>query len=533
MQTKNEASNRPELIFALVGPAGVRLNDLSRALKEHLKTFQYESVDVGLSDLLKNFSGWRDEPENTQYTEYNRISHRQSIAYEFRSSLNDGAALARAGIAAIREKRAAITGSPDRPASAYAYVIRQLKHPHEIELLRQVYGSSLVVLAGHAPEATRVKNLAEVMAQKDEHAVDGIYNSKAEEIIHIDDKQELDDDLGQNTRDAYPLADFFANLGLESGGNGVKRFIDLLFGHPFHTPVPEEFAMYQASAGALRSSDESRQVGAVIVMLTKNAAGKVANADVVALGMNEVPRRGGGFYWHEDSPDGRDQWLMAYNGVDRAKKLKTSALVELIEKLRDRDWLDKKLDATPTALANELLPHLKGTQFMNIGEFVRPVHAEMAALIDSARRGVAVQGLTMYATTFPCHNCAKHIIAAGLRKVVYLEPYPKSRAKVLHGEEINLDSIDGTESDDRVVFCAFTGIAPRQYQRVFSMSARGRKFGLALNDWNEAHTTLPPRYVARNAAAAYTLTECQELKKLPTDIYKWDPQIICPSSSSS
>jgi cytidine deaminase len=251
--------------------------------------------------------------------------------------------------------------------------------------------------------------------------------------------------------------------------------------------------------------------------------------------MNEVPRRGGGFYWGIDSPDGRDQWLMAWRKQDRAKDIKISALVELIGKIRKQDWLNENVkDTSVKQLADELLPKLKGTQFMDIGEFMRPVHAEMAALIDSARRGVAVHGLTMYVTTFPCHNCAKHIIAAGLRKVVYLEPYPKSRANELHGEEINLYSIDGKEQDDKLVFCAFTGVGPRQYQRVFSMSARGRKTGLALKEWHDACASLPPTYIPRNAAAAYLLTECQELEKekLPTNAYKWDPKTICPSSNS-
>ncbi|MDN3612645.1 hypothetical protein QWZ16_23945 [Vibrio ostreicida] len=26
---------------------------------------------------------------------------------------------------------------------------------------------------------------------------------------------------------------------------------------------------------------------------------------------------------------------------------------------------------------------------------------------------------------FPCHNCAKHIVASGIKRVVYVEPYPK------------------------------------------------------------------------------------------------------------
>jgi deoxycytidylate deaminase len=518
--TTSTGGDRPEIFFALVGPAGVRLSDLSRALKEHLKLFQYESVEIKLSELLKNFTGWQAEADTTEFT---RITHRQSMAYAFRSGSKDGAVLVRAGLAAIREKRAAITGSPDRPASAHAYIINQLKHPDEVKFLRQVYGPSVFVLAGHAPHANRVATLAQRMAQKDERVVDGTYNGNAERVIHIDDKEPRNDEFGQNTRDTYPLADFFANLALEQGGNSVKRFIDLTFGHPFHTPIPEELAMYHASAAALRSSDESRQVGAVIVMLTKNAAGKVTNADIVAYGVNEVPRRGGGFYWHDDSPDNRDQWLMAYGDGDRARRIKTIVLAELIEKMQSQRWLESSLDKVPmNELANKLLPQLKGTQFMDIGEFVRPVHAEMAALIDGARRGVAVHGLTMYVSTFPCHNCAKHIIAAGLRKVVYLEPYPKSRAKILHGEEINLDSIDGTETDDRVVFCAFTGIAPRHYRTLFSMGSRGRKSGLALNDWNSSRDKLTPTYIPRNAAAAYLLTECDELKKLDEAIYNWD-----------
>ena len=103
-----------------------------------------------------------------------------------------------------------------------------------------------------------------------------------------------------------------------------------------------------------------------------------------------------------------------------------SALAELIAKIAAKGWLKETVTESPDELAIDLLRELKGTQFMDIGEFSRPVHAEMAAIIDSAARGVAVDGQTMYVTTFPCHNCAKHIIAAGLQRVIYLEPYPKS-----------------------------------------------------------------------------------------------------------
>jgi len=182
---------------------------------------------------------------------------------------------------------------------------------------------------------------------------------------------------------------------------------------------------------------------------------------------------------------------------------------------------------------------------MNIGEFQRQVHAEMAALIDGARRGVAVDGQTMYVTTFPCHNCAKHIIAAGLKHVIYLEPYPKSRAERLHGEEIELDSPISAplvaesrveaqgDAAPKVVFSPYTGIAPRQYQRLFSMLGRGKKNGIPLKEWGNSKATLTPQHIVRNAFASYLLAERQELTRLPVEKFNWDPKIVCPVQSKS
>jgi deoxycytidylate deaminase len=349
----------------------------------------------------------------------------------------------------------------------------------------------------------------------------------ANEVITVDEKQ--DDDLGQNTRDAYPKADFFANLGVPLGHVEVHRFVDLLFGHPFFSPKPDEYAMYQASAAALRSSDDNRQVGSVIVSRTFHLGDKIRNADVIAVGMNEVPRGGGRFYWDQDSPDSRDQWLVYFKGEDRAREIKISALAELIDKIRQRDWLKTQFaEQTANELATLLLRDIKGTQFMDIGEFSRPVHAEMAALIDAARRGVAVDGHSIYVTTFPCHNCAKHIIAAGIRRVVYLEPYPKSRTRNLYGEEIIWESQDGKEKDGAVVFWAFSGIAPRQYRGLFSMSERGAQKGYSLKNWTANQRSLSPKHVMRNASLAYVTAERQELEKLPVGVYKWDKKCICP-----
>jgi cytidine deaminase len=507
---------RPELVFALVGGAGTCLKDLSDTLKSELTMFGYHAMDIRLSDLLVYFTGFT---KVTGTSEFERITHLQAMGNAFRRCLNRGDALALAGIKKIRAERAklSILKNPDDPAPACAYILHQLKHPAEVDLLRQVYGASFLLIAGHARHTERVKELARRMAQK-EALRQGDHESKASEVIRIDEKQD-DDKFGQNTRDTYPKADFFSNLESPSWKDDVRRFVELLFSHPSHTPKPEEYAMYQANAASLRSSDDNRQVGAVIARLNLNRAKNIRDANIIAVGMNEVPRGGyGGYYCDLDSPDCRDQKLRG----DRAFDIKISILTELIKKIVQKEWLQEVIKTQDAyILASDLLKDLKGTQFLDIGEFSRPVHAEMAALIDAARRGVAVDGHSMYVTTFPCHNCVKHIIAAGIQRVVYLEPYPKSRALDLYHEDITVESLYGNAEEGKVVFFPFTGVAPRQYRQLFSMSERGAKKGNSLIEWNNNRRSLAPPYVPQNASLLYLATERQELKSLSPDIYSF------------
>jgi deoxycytidylate deaminase len=41
-------------------------------------------------------------------------------------------------------------------------------------------------------------------------------------------------------------------------------------------------------------------------------------------------------------------------------------------------------------------------------------------------------------TTFPCHNCARHIVGAGIRSCVFLAPYAKSQAAALHSDSLSV-----------------------------------------------------------------------------------------------
>ncbi len=52
-------------------------------------------------------------------------------------------------------------------------------------------------------------------------------------------------------------------------------------------------------------------------------------------------------------------------------------------------------------------------------ELCRGVHAEQNAIIQAASFGTPVRGSSMYSTTYPCIICAKMIINAGIREVVF------------------------------------------------------------------------------------------------------------------
>jgi deoxycytidylate deaminase len=158
---------------------------------------------------------------------------------------------------------------------------------------------------------------------------------------------------------------------------------------------------------------------------------------------------------------------------------------------------------------------LEGTSLWSITEYGRAVHAEMEALFSCARPGVSTRGATLFSTTFPCHNCAKHIVAAGIERVVYVEPYPKSLALSLHRDAVELaDDIRPSSSSNRrkkVRFEPFVGVGPRRFIDLFSMRLGSgypltRKAGVKKVSWDRENATLrlplpPTSYFEREKLA--------------------------------
>lgn len=62
-------------------------------------------------------------------------------------------------------------------------------------------------------------------------------------------------------------------------------------------------------------------------------------------------------------------------------------------------------------------------------EICRASHAEQNAIIQSARKGISIEGGDIYVTNQPCFICAKMIINAGIKRVIIDEGYPDKLAE--------------------------------------------------------------------------------------------------------
>src|ERR1035441_2134326 len=420
-----------EVVIAFVAAVGVNLKLAEDAAKARLEEIGYRIVNIRVTtDVLPHL----DRSASARFaSDFDRIWQMMNIGTAARRKHgNDIVAL---GIAAeIARQR-----PPKESASKTAYLVHSLKHPDEVRRLRELYPRGFYLIGVHSPPTSRRDFLC---------TREGIGKPQANKLMDRDKKENRD--FGQQLVETFHLSDFFAGSeenddretrerSIQLLKNSIDRFIEIMFGHPNRTPTFGEYAMFLAFATALRSADLSRQVGAVIAR----------DGEILGMGANDCPHAGGGLYWptldsesltFKDFPAGRD-WTRS---VDPNRKEQIALISEVADIVGDelstelRSHLQKTLD--PEAmdkLQQSLLRKLQrallnDSRIADLTEYGRIVHAEMEALLSCGRNGVSTTGATLYSTTFPCHNCAKHIIAAGIKRVVFIEPYLKSKIGRAH-----------------------------------------------------------------------------------------------------
>ncbi|EKN5091264.1 MULTISPECIES: anti-phage dCTP deaminase [Yersinia] len=426
-----------ELIIGLCGAIGSGIKTLKEQTIVCLQQNGYHVEHIRISDLISTFS----KVNTSTLNNFDRYKTLQDLGDNLREQ-HKNFICAELAILRIQELREEVYGkdSPEltKNTKKTAYIIDQIKHPSEVELFTQVYKNNFYLVGLLRTVAERIQNL------KDE----SIREDNIQTIIERDRKSSHK--YGQQVEETLQLADYFIkNLDTEVMKKSVQRFIDLIHSASNITPSKDESGMYSAYSASLGSACLSRQVGASIMDVSGN---------IIATGRNDVPQFGGGLYTSESVKDRR---CFNKNGChnDKHKALLKNEIKSILQKFKLQD---------PDQVAEAIMKETKAKYLI---EYSRAVHAEMDAIVSLARNtNMGTTGNTLYCTTYPCHVCARHIVAAGLRRVVYIEPYEKSLALQLHDDTICQS--DQTPSPDKVLFENFEGVAPKRYAKFFGFNRK-------------------------------------------------------------
>lgn len=479
-----------ELVMGFAGPVGC---GLSQVVGEHKFALENEGYTVHIIKLSKVIEDYL-EKENinselesdlnlSKYTtSAKRILRLQEGGNRMRKS--SGSILAQHAISQIvmlrGEQRDTIEGtSKDKTENQQeeiknimsfvprrtAYLIDQIKNQDEVSLLRLVYGDLFQLIGIISIEEKRKTRLL---------TSDNVASGEISILIERDRKQKEKHE--QQLDKALQMADFF--ISTDHGGilalkKKIARFLGLLHGRNGLTPTAQEYGMYAAYSAGLKSACLSRQVGAAIAD---------SNGKIVSTGCNDVPKPLGGLYVAEDDTNDRrcvhHEAQVCFN--DREKKTHKANIEAALKNLKDEN--NNPL-ININNIGNILDKIYEASHIEDLTEFSRAVHAEMDAIISLARSGTpGIVGANLFTTTFPCHSCARHIVAAGIVKVYYIEPYEKSLAKKLHSDAIAFEIEDDDVARSQVIpprtlvkFIHFEGVAPRQYPNMFLMGDKKRK----------------------------------------------------------
>lgn len=454
-----------DLVIALMGPVGSGLPAVATRLDDELCRLGYRVTRIKISEFIKecidsDSVDLLEDKNKSRYLAYQTAGN--ALRKKYKTEV-----LAEYAINQIDRSRLSYEKSGEEYGKErLAFIIDQIKHPDEIKVLRLVYRKNLYVLGVMSLQEQREARLLEEGNKLDDVAA----------IISRDQKEP--DAWGQHLEKAFKMADYFLQHPFGKPATLEKhivRFVNLIHGSNSITPTSHEHAMYVAFSAAAKSACLSRQVGACIT----DKYGRV-----IAIGANDVPSPGGGLYYANGKMDDRcykkricendKQKGERLNDIDAAIRNELQLLVsaeseEIKNKIASERWAEKLSNAAKL-----------NSGIRDLIEFSRAVHAEMDALVSLSRSGGGMsQDGFLYTTTFPCHNCARHIIAAGIKKVYYIEPYAKSLAISSHQDAINVVDFEDDETEHdihstKVEFIHFSGVAPRAFNDLFSRDS-GRK----------------------------------------------------------
>lgn len=300
-----------------------------------------------------------------------------------------------------------------------AIVFDGLRNIGEIETLRDRFGRRFYLIAIDCPTSQRWDRISHSQYES---------LGKAISDFNDDDQRDRDEEYvyGQQVQPCVDQADVFItndnDVTLSTLRKNVVGYVEVVTGEAPRFPAAHEILMNLGYSAAHGSKCLKRQVGAILV-----AAEPMVMGEIVGQGFNDNP---------VGTPSCVDE--PSYGADPAAGKLgscfrdmvRHRSFVQLVERgahcPKCGDVIVGPMSAVP--------PWKCPACGANLEDFFWPeramslctaVHAEVAALLTA---GTRAKGSTLYTTTFPCFQCAEKIAHAGVKYVVYTEPYPDVRA---------------------------------------------------------------------------------------------------------
>ncbi|MCK9256075.1 MAG: dCMP deaminase family protein [Bacteroidales bacterium] len=107
--------------------------------------------------------------------------------------------------------------------------------------------------------------------------------------------------------------------------------------------------------------------------------------------------------------------------------------------VKDKMIISDGFNGTPEGFENECEDENNKTK-------AYVLHAEANAITKVAKSGNNSLGATLYVTTSPCVECAKLIIQAGIKRIVYLDDYHKDEGIILL-KRANIEVVNFKENE--------------------------------------------------------------------------------------
>lgn len=328
-----------------------------------------------------------------------------------------------------------------RNANGAYIVIDAIRNPFEAVYFHQRY-SGFYLISINTPNDERLKHL------RNSHKF-------SEKQIAALDKKEYPEKLSgkhiytsQNIQKCIEISDIHINNPdrQEFNTNELKFqlswYISLILHPGLVTPTAIERGMQLAYSAKLNSGCISRQVGAVVT--DKNYSVKAVGWNSTPEGQTPCQLRSA-----DDLLGGGENEI--YSNYERTDKNFQKVMQNTFEnKINPSLLIGRPLSYCFKDIQNEIDGEKNQVH-------TRSLHAEENAFLQIAKYGgEAIKGGVLFTTASPCELCAKKAYQLGIKKVVFIDPYPGiSKQHILSA---------GTNSPELILF---RGAIGRAYHRLY------------------------------------------------------------------